>query len=359
MDRWQPDERLEKVCVAPDVPIAEAIPVLDRGGLGILLLCESDGRLAGVLTDGDVRRAILRQVPFTEPCIGIATHAPVVAPRQITPYEALQRMDGDGTSLVDHLPLVDEQGRAVGLLVRSDLVNQEQLALSAVVMAGGQGTRLRPLTDLLPKPMLPIGDRPLLELMIEQLRQGGIKQVNLTTHYRPEAITSHFGDGRGFGVEIHYVNEDQPLGTAGALSLLDQGEEPLLVINGDILTRVDFRSMLEYHRSQRADMTVGVRQQEFMVPYGIVETDGSIVTGIREKPVLRYFINAGIYLLSPAARRYIPDRQRYDMTDLIAHLLSLGRPVASFPIREYWLDVGQLADYERAQEDLRAGKVLS
>jgi NDP-sugar pyrophosphorylase family protein len=224
-------------------------------------------------------------------------------------------------------------------------------------MAGGYGTRLHPFTKDIPKPMVSVGDKPLLELIIQQLREAGISRVSVTTHYKREVITRHFGDGRDFGVEISYVEEDEPLGTAGALSLLDASEEPLLVINGDIITRVDFRAMLNFHRDHQAEMTVGVRQYEFRVPYGIVETDETRVTRISEKPIVRHFINAGIYLLNPEVCRFIPKGKPYDMPELINRLVEGGHRVVSFPVREHWLDIGQIEDYQKAQSEFENGRV--
>lgn len=357
MSQVDSESRLQKVIISPRLSISEAIPILDRAGMGILLLCEDARKLVGVLTDGDIRRAILRGVSFEEPCVSIASRNPVVAPPHVSPSEALHLMDHSRDFVVNHLPVVDAEGRVVDLLLRRDLVTEDQLALSAVIIAGGFGTRLRPLTEELPKPMLPVGGRPLMELIIEQLRQAGIRRVNVSTYYRSEEIIKHFGDGRAFGVELNYVTEDRPLGTTGGLGLMEAPNEPLLVINGDILTRVDFRAMLDFHREQQADMTVAVRQHEFRIPYGVVETDGVAITGISEKPVMRHFINAGIYLLNPEVCQFIPNGQPYDMTDLISRLVAESRRVVSFPIREYWLDIGQAADYKQAQEDLRAGRV--
>jgi len=257
---------------------------------------------------------------------------------------------------IRHIPLVDDEGRVVSVVLLGDLVKEYELPLRAVVMAGGFGTRLRPLTEDLPKPMLPLGSRPLLELIVEQLRDAGIKQVNVATHYKGEIIADHFKDGQDFGVDIRYVKEDQPLGTAGALSLLEESDEPLLVINGDILTRVDFRSMHSFHREHEAELTVAVRQYEFSVPYGVVLTDGVAVTGISEKPVVRQFINAGIYLLSPSVMRLIPNGQPYDIPDLIELLIKENRPVVCFPIREYWLDIGKADQYAQAKADVANGR---
>jgi dTDP-glucose pyrophosphorylase len=351
------EARLRQVVVSPRISISEAIPILDHAGLGVLLLCEDGRKLVGILTDGDIRRAILRSVSFEEPCISIASRAPVVAPPQTSPVEALHIMEHGRKGGANHLPLVDREGRVVALLLRSDLITEDQIALSAVIMAGGFGIRLRPMTEELPKPMLPVGGRPLMELIIEQLRQAGIRRVNISTHYRPEKIVNHFGDGRAFGVELNYVTEDHPLGTAGALGLIEARDEPLLVINGDILTRVDFRAMLAYHREHRADLTVAVRQYDLQVPYGVLECEGARVRQMREKPRYSFLVNAGIYLLEPAVCHYIPGGQRFDMTDLIQRLLDGGRPVASFPIVEYWLDIGQPVDYEQAQEDLQSGRI--
>ncbi len=241
-------------------------------------------------------------------------------------------------------------------LIINDKLEMAEKQLKAIILAAGYATRLRPLTESCAKPLLPVGGRPLLELMIEQLRQSGIRRVNLAIHYKGESISQHFGDGQNFGMEINYVKEDQPLGTAGALGMLNVSNEPLLVINGDVLTRVDFPAMLDFHRQLRADMTIGVRKYEFRVPYGVIETDGVTVVNISEKPVMRHFINAGIYLLNPEVCKYVPASQAYDMTELINRLIAEKRRVVVFPIREYWLDIGQHADYQQAQADMEGGK---
>ncbi|HEU4322736.1 MAG TPA: sugar phosphate nucleotidyltransferase [Roseiflexaceae bacterium] len=230
-------------------------------------------------------------------------------------------------------------------------------SFSAVVMAGGLGTRLRPLTDQMPKPMLPLGNRPLLELIVDQLRAAGACRVALATHYRANTIAAHFGDGGRFGIPISYLVEEQPLGTAGALALLEPCEGPLLVMNGDILTDLAVGHMLAHHHAHSAEMTVAVRQQEHQIPYGVLESEGPLVTAIREKPMLHYQISAGIYVLSPAAHRHIRAGQPCDMPDLIQELLRAGRRVVCFPVHGYWLDVGQPDNYRQAQEDLRAGHV--
>jgi dTDP-glucose pyrophosphorylase len=351
-----PTERAARATIAPEASIAAAVARLERAETGILLVCGEDRRLLGVLTDGDVRRAILRSESFDRPCFSIATRNPVTAPPSPTPAEALGLMDHGTRFPVDHLPLVDDERRIIGLLLRRDLVTLDTAPMAAVIMAGGFGTRLRPLTDHVPKPMLPIGDRPLLARTLERLHDAGIRSVSITTHYLADAIVSYFGDGHALGLQLHYLPEDRPLGTAGALRQIDaiDGEGPLLVLNGDILTGLDFREMLAFHRAHGADATVAVRRYEVPVPYGVVECEEEgVVNGLREKPVLQLLINAGIYLLEPSVRMYIPAGDRFDMPQLLQRLLLDHRRVVSFPVLEYWIDIGQPPDYQQAQELVR------
>lgn len=351
---------LVKLVVSPKSSIREVMECIDRSGRGIALVLDDERHLMATVTDGDIRRAILSGMDL-ELEIGTLLErrapafdfGPLTALLGTPDPDLLHTMTETG---VRHIPLVDQDGRVADVALLSELVKEYELPLRAVVMAGGYGTRLRPLTDDMPKPMLRVGSRPLLELIVEQLRQAGIRQVNVATHYKSEMIADHFRDGSDFGVDIRYVKEYQPLGTAGAISLIEESDEPLLVMNGDILTRVDFRSMLNFHREHNADLTVAVRQYEFSVPYGVIETDGSTVKSISEKPIVRHFINAGIYLLNPSVCRLVPNQQSYDIPDLINLLLKEGRPVVSFPIREYWLDIGKADHYNQAQADLASGR---
>jgi dTDP-glucose pyrophosphorylase/CBS domain-containing protein len=347
-------QRLKSVVISPTTSIAEAIALLDKAGTGALVLCTNDGILYGLLTDGDIRRAILQSKSLDAACESIATRKPIVASCSIPAGEALHLMNKHD---INHLPVIDAENRAVGFLMRKDLVADARPDLSAVIMVGGYGKRLLPLTERVPKPMLPVGDRPLLELSIQQLRRSGIRDVNLTTHYLPESIVNHFGDGEGFGIRLNYLKEDHPMGTAGGLKQMKRPNGPFLVINGDILTGVPFQEMLAYHRKHRAVLTVGVRKYDMQVPFGVVECEDARITKLQEKPSLSFFINAGTYLLEPSACDYIPEGQSFDMTDLIQKLLKAGRLVVSFPIMEYWLDVGRHEDYQKAQEDVLEGRI--
>jgi dTDP-glucose pyrophosphorylase/CBS domain-containing protein len=349
--------------VHADDRVKTVLQVINETAKGIALVVNEDQRLLGTITDGDIRRAILAGMDMALPVSELLKRKPgTLYPRPTsaqlgTDRSELLRMMQERR--IRQLPLLDEDGRVVDLVMLDDLVPDEVIPVQAVIMAGGLGTRLRPLTDDLPKPMLPVGGRPLMEQVIGQLRDAGIRRVCVSTHYKAEKIREHFGDGRDFGVEISYLAEDQPLGTAGALSLMTPSKEPLLVVNGDILTRVDFRAMLKFHREHQAHLTVGVRQYGLRVPYGVVEHDGPRVTGIREKPLLQFLVNAGIYLLEPEAHRHIPSGQHFDMTDLIPRLLDNKLAVVSFPIIEYWLDIGEHAEYTRAQMGAQSGQLQS
>lgn len=330
---------------------------MERNSAGIVLLVDEGRRLLGTITDGDLRRSLLAGLTLDTPL------SEILQRKAVSPYptpatvrlgasreEILRLME---ERFIRHVPVVDAEGRVVDLVTADQLIPREVIPLQAVIMAGGYGKRLLPLTENTPKPMLHVGDQPLMELMIGQLRDAGIRRVNVTTHFEQEKIRSYFGDGTRFGVDLNYVSEERPLGTAGALRLLETRQEPLLILNGDILTKVDFRAMLDFHNDCHADLTVGVREYDFQVPYGVIETEGTRVLGVNEKPVYKFFVNAGIYLLQPALEQFIPSAERFDMTDLIQQLIAAGRTVVSFPIMEYWLDIGRLADYERAQEDIK------
>ena len=352
---------LEDLFVDASSTVRDAIGCIDRNAEGIALVVDAERRLIGTLTDGDVRRALLSGLSLASPVMVVLANKPDSAPRQPTtapvgtpPSELLDLMHRHD---VRHVPLVDAAGRVVGIELLKDLVREYQLPLRALVMAGGYGRRLRPLTDDRPKAMLPIGGRPLLEIIVRRLQQAGIHRVHVATHYKAEVIHQHFGDGQRFDLDIHYVNEDRPLGTAGALGLLEQTDEPLLVINGDILTDVNVSAMLEFHRANRADLTVAVSPFEIEVPYGVVKTEGVLVTGVDEKPTIRSFINAGVYLLNADVCQLVPGDGPYDMPDLIGRCLEQRRRVVSFPLREYWQDIGRRDDYSKVLRDAQEGKV--
>lgn len=345
---------LTTFCVAPAATIRDGIAQMEMNRTGIVLVVDQDQRLVGTVTDGDVRRAVLADISLTQPIMLLLGQKkdsiyaqPITAPVGSDNPTLLRIIQQHS---IIQLPLVDAEQRVVALVSLEELIPEQEHPPQAVIMAGGAGTRLRPLTDDTPKPMLPVGDRPLLEIIVEQLRDAGINQVNIAVHHKSEQITGHFGDGKGFGVDISYVTEDRPLGTAGAIGLMGAPQETLLIIYGDIFTQVDFRAMLAYHREQKADLTVAVQQYDLQVPYGVVECNGPTVERLTEKPQFRFLVNAGIYLLEPNVHSSIPNGEPSDMTDIIERLLEAGRPVVAFPIHEGWIDIGQQDHYRQAHE---------
>ena len=348
---------VRSVTVGPGVSITEALAVLDRTGTGIVLVVGRARRLIGTVTDGDVRRAILQGISLDESVtvlLDFRGKEPIVAKPTTLPTERLRLMRERS---IRHLPILDQAGRVVELALLSELSDRPQSSVSAIVFAGGYGTRLRPLTETLPKPMLPIGGRPLLERIIQSLAASGIDDVQITTCFMAEKIKDHFGDGRHLGVDIRYIDEQRPLGTAGALGLIDRPKKLTLAVNGDILTDLNFHTLVDFHRDHEADMTVAVRKYELQVEYGVVESDGIETTGLIEKPSFHFFINAGIYVLEPAVFDHVPRGAPLDMPDLIGSLIADKRRVISFPVREYWLDVGRHDDYAQANDDFEDGKV--
>ncbi len=353
------NKHIQSFCVDPRSTIRETIACIDSNARAIALVLDKDFRLTATITDGDIRRAILSGLQLDEP-VGklletteqVNRRKPITAPKGTPTPDLLILMQ---EFRLRQVPLLDAAGLVVDMAFLEDLLPGQVSGIQALIMAGGFGQRLRPLTEDTPKPMLPVGDRPLLAIILEQLRCSGIRTTRISTHYKPEQISNYFGDGAGFGLDIQYVHEDEPLGTAGAVGRLQDWTKPLLVMNGDILTRLDFRSMLMFHQEHSAALTMAVRKYDTQVPYGVVEANGCSVIRVLEKPKSSCFINAGVYLLSPDVRRYLPKSTRFDMTDLIEALIANGREVVSFPIHEYWLDIGQPADYQKAQADLKKG----
>jgi len=354
-------EAIGALRVSSRTPIREVIEVIDRSGrVSVALLVDDKDRLVATITDGDIRRAILAGLKIDASVEAmlplkatLPNPEPVTAPVGIDLGSALALMQA---RRVRQLPIVDADHRVVDVILLAELIPQPPESLRAVIMAGGFGMRLRPLTDDTPKPMLPVGGRPLIERIVGRLRESGIDHIVVTTHFKPEKIVEHFGDGRTFDVTMTYVQEDEPLGTGGALGLIPNVVEPILVINGDILTEVDFRALRDYHREQGADLTVGVRRYTFSVPYGVVENSGVRVMRIDEKPEMTLFVNAGIYLLEPSVFDYVGRGVRLNMTDLIQTAIEAGLSVVSFPVHEYWMDVGRTDDYLQAQADGESGK---
>jgi dTDP-glucose pyrophosphorylase len=339
------------VAVAPNTPLETAIGTLDKGGLGIVLVTGDDDVLRGTVTDGDVRRALLRRQTMDTPVSEIMCATPQVADLNWSREKLLAVMES--TRLLQ-LPVVDTGRRVVGIETLHDMLDRSRLDNPVFLMAGGFGKRLYPLTQDCPKPMLKVGDKPILELILQGFADAGFHRFYISTHYLPQVIRDHFGDGSRWNVSIKYVHEDAPLGTGGALGLLprDEIDLPTFLMNGDLLTRVDYRSLLDFHERHEGSATLCVREYESQIPYGVIQSDGHRITEIVEKPIQRCFISAGIYMLSPELVRRVVPGERIDMPTLLEREIGAGRDVNMFPVHEYWLDIGRMDDFQRAQHEV-------
>ena len=344
MNKW------ESLLVGPETSLEDAVAVLDRGGERIVIVADGDRRLLGTLTDGDVRRALLRHLSLDVPVRQVMCSTPQVAEVGWSREQVLSRMEG---SRLLQLPVVDPSGHVIGLETLHDMLERRQLDNPIFIMAGGFGTRLYPLTESCPKPLLKVGGKPILEIILESYIEAGFHRFFISTHYLPE---EHFGDGTRWGVSIRYVHEDEPLGTGGALGLLphDEIDLPLFMMNGDLLTRVNYRGLLDFHHEHKSIATMCVREYEQQVPYGVIKSDGHRIVSIVEKPLQRFFINAGIYLLAPELVRRVQPGTRIDMPTLLENVMAAGNDVTMFPVHEYWLDIGRMEDFHRAQDEVIA-----
>lgn len=339
---------LTHVLVREGATLRQALEAMTRSGKQIALVADADARLLGLVTDGDVRKAILRGTSLEAKVEEAMNRHPVVGAPGMTDGEALALMR---SRRIRHLPLLDDKQRVVDLLILEDLLApRPPLRNHAVIMAGGQGERQGWLTESPPKPLLTVGGKAILEVLIEHLRLCGIRSVLIAVHHKADMIRDRLGDGSRLGVSIEYVEEPEPLGTMGALPLMRARlDYPFFVVNADILTKCDFRAMWEFHRNQtEAAMTVGVRIHQVDIPFGEFALHESRVTRIEEKPRKEFPVNAGIYLLDPSAIELIPAGRSFDATDLIRALLDQGRTVSAYLIHEDWLDVGRRSDLEKA-----------
>lgn len=334
--------------VTPQATILETLKIIDTHGVPIGLVHE-DGVLCGTVTDGDIRRGILSGIPLTDPVSKVMNVSPVTAPDGTSELDSARVMRQRGIS---HLPLVDAAGRIADLRVLRELDPVQEGGNPVLLMAGGRGTRLQPLTEDLPKPMLDIGGRPILETIVERFVSQGFTRIYMSVNYKAHLIEAHFGDGAAFGATISYLHEDEALGTGGALALLpERPSAPLIVMNGDVITKVNFRHLIKYHENHAAPATMGVREYRFTVPFGVVETQAEKLVSMAEKPEHAFFVNAGIYVLDPDVVDLIPAGTAFDMPDVFQRMLEDGHRPTVFPLREYWMDIGRLDDLDQAKRD--------
>lgn len=329
--------------------LKQAMEVLNKSKLHICFVVGSDGKLIGSLTDGDVRRAFLNGATLQSAVSDYMNKNPKMIPEGLSVGEIVQHMNNWG---VRQLPVVNPQGKIVKVETVEGVMDLFQKPNRVVLMAGGFGKRLSPLTDTIPKPLLHVDGVPILEHIIRRFKELGFYKFSISVNYKADMIMDHFGDGSRMGIDIEYLHEDKPLGTCGALSLLkEKPKEPFFVMNGDLLTRANFSTILEYHNENNSFATMCVREHSFEVPYGVVKSDGNRIVSIEEKPKEVTFINAGIYVLSPQALDYIDPNNYLDMPTLFMNMKKKDLPVLSCVLRDYWLDIGRMEDFHKAQLD--------
>jgi len=331
--------------------IREALQIIGEGGVKFALVVQDDNFLLGTITDGDIRRAILDGKGLDENIKNVYSKSPTT----VTIHSSKEEIINICTSKkIYQIPVVDEEGRVVDIKILNELLKPKSYENKVVLMVGGLGNRLRPLTETTPKPMLPVGGKPILQTIVEKFASYGFVNIIMCIGYKSHIIQDFFEDGSKFGVNIEYILEEKRMGTAGALSLLSKNQkpkEPFFVMNGDLLTNVNFENMLEFHHQNEAKATMCVREYDFQVPYGVVNIENGQIKSIEEKPTHKFFVSAGIYMLDASIIEKIPQDEFYDMPTLFEKMIKAEEKTISFPIREYWLDIGRMDEYEKANRE--------
>ena len=343
-DNWK------KVLVKPETFIKEVLEIITNESFRIAIVVDDKNNLIGTITDGDIRRAILKNKNLDSQAKEVMNSNPLSAlPTSTTQEMAQVMLDND----ILCLPVL-EKGKVVNLETLNDVLKTKQFNNAVFLMAGGFGRRLQPLTHKTPKPLLKVGEKPILEIILERLVKSGFHRFYISTHYMPESVMEHFGDGKKWGVDIKYIHEETPLGTGGALGLLPKDEihEPLLLMNGDLLTNIDFKSLMKYHQETGGYATVCVHEYKHTVPFGVIESEGIRVSSIEEKPTYNHFINAGIYVLSEEIIKDSLSNEHIDVPTLLKKQISSKKEINIFPVHEYWLDIGRMGDYKKANKDV-------
>lgn len=330
----------------PSSTIKEALTIIDKGAMKLALVVDLNEKLIGTLSDGDIRRGLLNNLTLEDSIDSIIYKTPTVC-HVNDPIDKIIKIAI--AKKVYQVPIIDDNGCLVKIQDLGNMLSVAKRTNYVVLMAGGLGTRLQPLTNNIPKPLLKVGNQPILETIINNFAKYGFCNIIISVNYKSNMIIDYFGDGSKFGVNISYIHEKDRLGTAGALSLLkDKPSQSFFVMNGDILTNINFEHLLDYHIVESSDATMCVREYDFKVPYGVIEVENQSIKSIEEKPSYKFFVNAGIYVLSPKILDEIPHNQYFDMPTLFDNLIKQQQKVLSFPIHEYWLDIGRIDEYEKA-----------
>lgn len=342
------DDNWKNILVSPSNSIQEVLEVINNGSLQFALVVDLDNKLLGTVTDGDIRRSLINKISLSSKISDIMFTTPKVIGPNTSKNEILELMN---SYKLNSIPILDD-GIVVGLETIHYLKNNNKYDNPVFLMAGGFGVRLKPLTDNCPKPLLKVGSKPILETVLLRFIESGFHDFYISTHYLPEMVQEHFGDGTKWGVSINYIHEEQPLGTGGALGLLPKTlpDLPVIIMNGDILTKINFEDLLTFHNKNNANATMCVREYEYQVPFGVIENEGNNIKSIKEKPVQRFHVNAGIYVVCRKIIEGVMENEIIDMPSLFEK--HLDKNILMFPFHDYWLDIGRMDDFKKAQADI-------
>jgi len=341
---------IENYCIGDKSTIKEAMTVIDKNLTGGALVVNEDNELVGTITDGDIRRAMLKDFSINDSIESTYFKNFKFVTEQHSKKKAKEYML---SNKIRQVPVIDKDKKLIDLYFLDDILSYDAKDNYVFILAGGLGTRLRPLTETVPKPMLTVGDKPILELIIEQFKEYGFKNFIISINYKGEIIEEYFKDGKELGVNIEYIRETKKLGTAGSIALVkEKFIKPFIVINGDILTGIDFEKFLNHHIENNFNITVGVRNYEINVPYGVLVTDNMLIKSLEEKPTYNFNISGGVYVVNPDVIKYIQEDEVYNMTDLIEDAIKNKNESGVYEITEYWKDIGQIEDYRKANTDI-------
>jgi dTDP-glucose pyrophosphorylase len=342
----QPEQLWRQAILPANATIGQAIRNLNEVSVKIVLVVSETGVLEGTISDGDIRRGLLKGLDLNSPIASVTHRNALVVPPELGRELVMQLMVANK---IQQIPVVDEQHHVVGLHLWDEITTPPTRPNLMVIMAGGMGTRLRPHTENCPKPLLPVAGKPMLEHIIDRAKLEGFNHFVLTIHYLGHMIEAHFGNGERLGVQIDYLREQSPLGTAGALGLLTPfPDSPFVVTNGDVITDIRYGELLDFHTRHAAAATMAVRVHEWQHPFGVVQTQGVEIVGFEEKPITRSHINAGVYALDPAALSVLTADAHCDMPTLFERLQAEEKRTVAYPMHEPWLDVGRPDDLKQA-----------
>ena len=344
--------KISSICLLPTAKMLDAMKVIELNDAKVALVVNEENELLGTVTDGDIRRALIRNASVSSPVSQVMNSSPFKIQTNYTRIEAENIFK---SKKISQLPVVDENNKVVDLLLSRQHFEVRQKKHTVVIMAGGLGSRLGELTANYPKPMLKVGDKPILQILLENLKESGFTDVLIAVNYKADVIMDYFGNGDNFGLNIQYIKETERLGTAGALSLFKpKNNLPVIVMNGDVLTKVDFTQLIEFHSQNELAASMCVRKYDMQIPYGVVYVDGAHISKIEEKPIESFLVNAGIYVLNAETLSLVPLNTYFDMPSLFEKIVSSQKKKAGvFPIHEYWIDVGRKDDFEQAQLDIK------